>query len=357
MIEGIRKQIEKEKLDALFISNKSNIFYLTGFRGSNGYLLVTKNHLYLFTDGRYLEKAKKTTCQECRVIDTASGLFNVIHNTLVKHRIKSLGIESKDISVEFYKKLDSLNGFKLKDAGNIVNSARMVKDKEALRLIRHSQKLNEQVLKLVLRELKIGVTEADIAWRIRLIAKDIGACGLAFDPIVAFGGNTAMPHHEVSQKKKLRRGDMVLIDMGLQCKDYTSDMTRTFFTKLPTKQQEDVYQTVLEGNLRAIKSAKSGNTADEVDKAARKYICDSGYHKKFPHATGHGIGLDVHEEPRIAKGSHAKLQPGMVLAIEPGIYLPGKLGVRIEDMVEITEKGNNVLTRFEKSLKGAIIKI
>lgn len=357
MLVAVRKQLEESKLDALFITNKTNIFYLTGFRGSNGSVLVTRNHLYLFTDARYLEKAEKSVCKECRVVDIAPGMMNVIHTALVKHRVKKFAVEGNDLSYNFFQRLDSLNGFKIVDSNNLIGKIRMIKNKEELRFIRQSQKLNEQVLRLLLPELKIGVTESTIAWQLQLIAKDIGACGLSFDPIIAFGGNSAIPHHESSSNKKLRRGDLVLIDMGLQCKNYASDMTRTFFTKIPTKQQAHIYETVLEANERAIKAVKAGVTADEVDKAARKFICDSGYHKKFGHATGHGIGMDVHEYPAISKGSETILQENMVLAIEPGIYLPGKLGVRIEDMVEVTGKGYQVMTKFGKGLKEVTLKL
>jgi Xaa-Pro aminopeptidase len=357
MLQKVREYLQKQKIDALFVSDKTNIFYLTGFRGSNGYVLVTKNHLYLFTDSRYTEKAEKNACEDCRIIDIAPGLFFMIHNVLVKHKVKSFGIEAQNLSVVFFKKLDSLNGFKIHPADNILSSVRALKRIEELKAIRQSQKLNEQLLKLILDHLKVGVTEADLAWQMQLIAKDLGCQKLAFDPIIAFGANSAMPHHEVSSKKKLKRGDMILIDMGVMVKNYASDMTRTFFTKEPTKQQRHVYETVLEANRRAIQAIAHGTIADEVDKAARKHISHSGYSKKFGHATGHGIGLDVHEMPRIAKGSEEILQAGMVITVEPGIYLPGKLGVRIEDMVEVTEKGKKILTNYTKELSDMVHKI
>lgn len=357
MLSNLQKTIDDAKLDALFVTKRTNIFYLTGFKGTYGYVLVTKNHIYLFTDGRYIEKARKAVNNECRVIDATEGLMHKVHNMLVKHRVKAIGVEGKDITFSMYNQFNILNGFKIRDAGELVEEFRMIKTKDELRAMRQSQRFNEQVLKLIIGELKVGVTEADIAWRIGLIAHDLGACGLSFAPIVAFGGHTAMPHHEVSAKKKLKRGDMILIDMGMKCNDYCSDMTRTFFTKVPTSQQAEVYNTVLEANQRAIKMAKPGNTCDAVDKEARRHISHSGYSKKFTHSTGHGIGLDVHEPPKVGKFVDSVLKPGVVITVEPGIYLPGKLGVRIEDMVEIQEKGNQVLTKYPKDIDSVILKI
>lgn len=350
MLDEVRSHLAQEQLDALFVTNKTNIFYLTGFRGSNGYVLLTKNHLYLFTDPRYLEKAEKNASDECRVLDMSGGFFHLLHATLARHRVESIGIEASDMTVSFFNQLNSLNGFKILPADGILTALRALKSKEELRLLRQSQKINEQVLKLFLTELKNGMTEVEASWKMLQIAYDLGASGMSFDTIIAFGAHSAMPHHEVSSKKKLKRGDMVLIDMGVMYGGYASDMTRTFFTKTPTKEQSHVYETVLEANKRGIEAIKPGVRVDEIDKAARKYIHDAGYEKRFGHATGHGIGLDVHEEPRVAKGVETPVQPSMVVTVEPGIYLPGKLGVRIEDMVEVTEKGRKVLTSFPKEL-------
>lgn len=357
MLQNLRQSFDDHKIDALLVTDKSNIFYLTGFKGSNGAVLVTKNHIYLFTDARYTEKADKVTSKECRVIDIAPGFMNVLHNILIKHRVKSFGIESENVSVALYKSLDSLNGFIITDTVHLIEQLRMIKSAEELRALRQAQKLNEQALKLLLNELKVGITETETAWKLRLIINDLGADDFSFNPIIAFGANTSMPHHEVSPKKKLKRGDVILIDMGLMYKNFASDMTRTFFTKKPTSQQEHVYNTVLGANMFGIKESREGATADDVDKAARKFISDAGFKKKFGHATGHGIGLDVHEIPRIGKHDETVLEKGMVITVEPGVYLPGKLGVRIEDMVEITKKGNKVLNSFAKDLKSSVIKL
>lgn len=349
--------LETLKLDGLFVTRPSNIFYLCGFRGTNGFVLLTEKHSYLFTDQRYLEKAQHAVPQDWKVVDLSEGLMNVLHNVLVRHRVKRLGVEAANLSVLMAKRLETMTGIKLVDTVEAIETERMVKTADELRLIRQSQKLNEQVLKMAITELKVGISEAQLAWRIEVLAHEIGASDVSFPPIVAFGAHTARPHHEPHAEKKLKRGDMVLIDMGIVYKDYASDLTRTFFTKTPTSEQADLYTTVLTAHQAAVAAIKPGALADDIDRTARLFISDSGYKKKFGHATGHGIGLDVHELPRVAKNDKTELESGMVITVEPGIYLPGKLGVRIEDMIEVTASGHKVLNSFPKDSATMVLKI
>lgn len=356
MIDIVRKTFGERGFDALFVTNKTNIFYLTGFRGSNGFVLITKKQLILFTDARYLEKAKKQ-CTDCKVIDMAPGLMNIIHTSLAKYKIQTFGVEGYDMNLQLYQQLDSLNGFKILDAGRLIEEVRMLKTADELRQIRQSQKLNEQALKILLTELRFGMTEIDVAWRLRCIIHDLGAQDVSFPPIIAFSANAAIPHHESSSKKKLKRGDLILIDMGLLYNGFASDMTRTFFTKVPTKEQAEVYKTVLAAQEAGIQAVRAGEKAGDIDRASREIINRAGYKEKFGHATGHGIGLDVHELPHVSRASQSLLEPGMVVTVEPGIYLPGKFGVRIEDMVELTQRGKQNLTRFPKALDEMILKL
>jgi Xaa-Pro aminopeptidase len=352
-----RNLLQTYKTEGFLVTKPSNIFYLCGFRGSNGYVLLTERHSYLFTDPRYLERAAQVVPEGWKVVDISEGFLNLLHTALVKHRIKRLGIEAAHVTALSYKRLEALNGIKLVDTVDAIEAARMVKSAEELRSIRQSQKINEQVLKLALEGLKPGLTEAQLAWRIKLLTHDMGASDVSFPPIVAFGGHTSRPHHEPSAAKKLKRGDMILIDMGIVYKNYASDLTRTFFTKTPTSEQGDVYTTVLTAHQAAVTAIKPGALADDIDRTARLFISDSGYKKKFGHATGHGIGLDVHELPRVAKGDQTELAAGMVITVEPGIYLPGKLGVRIEDMIEVTAGGHKVLNSFPKEMAAMVLKV
>lgn len=357
MMNQLRAKCKEAKLDAYFISNKDSIQYFSQFTGSNGYVLVTKNHCYLLTDQRYIDQAIKQVPDYCDVVDIADGLFFVIHKYLAKHRVSTIGFESKEMTYAFYQKLDQLNGFKLIACDELIAQIRSIKTEDELRQLRKSQKLNEQVLKLAIEQVKRGMTEVDLAWKIQLIAHDLGADGLAFDTIVAFGANSAIPHHHPSAKKKLKSGDLILIDMGVNVQGYKSDMTRVFFTKAPTKEQLHVYETVLEAHTLAAKSLAPEILCDEVDMTARKHISHSGYSKKFTHATGHGIGLAVHEYPVIAKSAMCKLEEGMVITIEPGIYLSNKFGIRIEDMYLITKEKGKSLTGFSKELTSLRIKL
>jgi len=358
MIDLVRVQFEKEKIDALLITDTTNILYLAGVKASHAYVLLTKKHVYYLTDSRYTEKAHKHTADEWKVVGMEAGIITTIENLCFKHKVKNLGVEPHAMHVNFYHRLkNSGSPIKLVKTSRLVEKVRMIKRDNELRALRQSQKLNEQALKLLLREVKVNKTEADLAWKLRMIANDLKTSGFSFDPIIAFGAHSAMPHHEVSPKKKLRKGDLILIDMGLMVKGYASDMTRTFFTKTPTSQQREVDQTVLEAQKKAIKMIMPGIRCDDVDRAARKHISRNGYSKKFGHATGHGIGMYVHEIPGVAKGSEMELEPGMVITIEPGIYLEGRLGVRIEDMLEVTTTGSKNLTKFPKEIGDMLIKL
>ncbi len=344
------------KMDALLVSSKSNIFALSGFKGSNGLVLLTDKQNYLFTDPRYTEKAESVVPAEWKVVDMSTGLFDQLQTVIAKHKLKKVGFESAHVTFAFYKRLQTLTGVDWVETIDVIERSRMVKDSSSRKLLRMSQRLNEETLKMVKERLKPGVSEVAVAWMIRGLAHDMGADDVSFPPIVAFGAHTARPHHEPTQKK-LKRGDLILIDMGILYKSMASDLTRTFFTKTPTSEQGDLYQTVLTAHQSAVLAVKPGAKADDVDRAARLYISDSGYKGKFGHATGHGIGYDVHELPRIAKGDQTKLEAGMVIAIEPGIYLPKKFGVRIEDLVEVTADGAKSLNHLPKDMASARIKV
>lgn len=357
MLAQIRAQFDQQKIDALFVSNKSNIFYLTGFKASNVFALITRNNAYIFTDARYIEKAKNRLPEGWKAVNMAPAFLTSVHKLLATHRVKAFGVEQQSLTVNLYELLKNLGTQKLVLTDNIIERVRMIKNDSELRNLRQSQRVNEQVLKLLLKHVKVGVTETDLVWRLKQIAHDLGASDVSFDPIICFGAHSSMPHHEVTAKRKLRKGDMVLIDMGVIYKDMCSDMTRTFFTKVPNRHQAMIYETVLRAQEAGMEIVGPGRTAGEVDHACRHIITQAGHGDKFTHSTGHGIGIDVHETPFARTQDKTILETGMVITVEPGVYLPGKFGVRIEDMIEVTDKAGKSLNKFPKALEDVILKI
>lgn len=352
--------LKKQKLDAIYLSKPENIQYHTGFKGSFSVAILNTNKVELITDSRYQEQAKKLCFKHVKITIITDSLEDTLKESTQK--LKNIGFEANHLNYNQTLNLRRIfKGKKLIPLNKEVDQLRTIKSSPELRIIKQSQQLNEQTLSLILPKLKAGITEAEIAWEIEKTARTLGANNLAFPPIVAFGVNSASPHHSPSNKK-LQKGEMILIDMGVKYEDYCSDMTRTFFTKPPTKEQATVYQTVLNAQQNCIKNLKPGITGLEGDKLARDIIINSGYGELFTHANGHGLGLEIHESPSLSpKTKHSDrlltLQEQMAITVEPGIYLPDKFGVRIEDIVVITKDGCRNLTTFPKKIEEMIIKV
>jgi Xaa-Pro aminopeptidase len=355
MLNEIRKQFGNFK--ALFISSPTNIYYLTGFTGSRGLILITKRKAYFFTDFRYLEYAKKIVPKEFTVVQIDKKWKKDWPKLMKKLKIDSLGFEEHFLTVYQRDSLKKISkSVRFKKSGQIIENIRKVKSQNELRLIKKSQQINEEILTLVKKFIKVGKTEKEIEWFILEQIHKKGADGPSFNPIVAFGNHSSVPHHQNSNRK-LKKGDVVLIDMGVIYKKYCSDMTRTFFTKPPTKLQEKVYKTTLEAQKKAIKMLKAGITNKKINKVALGIIEKAGFKKNFQHAIGHGVGLDIHELPNLGAEKSFKLEENMIATIEPGIYLEKNFGVRIEDMVIISGTGYTNITKAPKELKDAILKI
>ena len=326
------------------ITNKSNIRYLSNFTGSSGFMLLTKLKKYLFTDFRYIERAKITIKKEIEIIDTKNW-----RQILKRHRIKTLGIEEADLTVFRYKQFKKASPkIKFKDISGKIEKLREIKSKSEIANIQKSQSINEKVfaeIKKIVQKRK-SITELDLAWKIKEFGHEFGAEKVSFGPIIAFGENSAIPHHSPTNRK-LKKSDVVLIDMGMKYKEYCSDMSRTILPAKPTEKQKEIYNLVLEAQTHAIKNIKPGMTGKTADNLARKIINKAGYKEQYGHAGGHGIGLDVHETPSISQKYTKTLKPNSIITIEPGIYLPGKFGVRIEDMILLGKKNKN-LTKTKK---------
>lgn len=272
-----------------------------------------------------------------------------IYKLLQDIKIKKIAVESS-VTYEFYSSLLRV-GLDVMPLSSIVENLRIIKDEEEIGLIRESIKRAEDAFNSVLPYLRPGVKEIEIAWRLEDALKRAGSKRLPFDIIVTSGPNSSMPHARPSEKR-LSEGDLVIIDWGGEAGGYLSDMTRTLLIKGgEISKKIEIYETVLRANKEAIKEIKPNVRAGKIDEVARKIIKKSGFGDYFGHGTGHGVGLDVHERPSISPKSKDKLKPGMVFTIEPGVYVPGFGGIRIEDMVCVTSDGNITLTSLSKELK------
>ncbi len=354
-LKAIQKHIKKDEV--YFITDEYNIRYLSNFTGTNGQILLTSHQAYFFTDFRYLQVAKKILPKEIELINTNKPLSELLNKIFIQHRITAVYFEEKKLSYLFYKNYKkNLQVKKFLPSLNFIENFRVIKTAEELKLIIKAQRLAEKAFLEVRRNLKIGKTEEQIAWEIEKIGHDFGADTISFPAIVGFGENSGSPHHQNS-KRKLKKGDMVLIDMGMKYKGYCSDMTRMIFTTKPTTLQEKIYNTVLEAQETAIKKLKAGTIGEMGDKWARDVITQAGYGKTFGHSLGHGIGLEVHEAPYLSTNFRKEIPENTVVTVEPGIYLENSFGVRIEDMVLV--KGKNVinLTKIPKQIKDSIFPI
>ena len=335
------------KIDALLISAPPNIRYLSGFSGSNALMLVTPATSYFFTDPRYrLEASQNITCK----VQIATGPLSVAASAVVKRKkLKRIGFESAWLSYEDYAKLKPLLplGSSLQPIGRLVEQQRMLKSATEIDRIRKSVQVNSEAYGRTLKNIRPGLSEQDIAAELEFQMRRLGAEKPSFETIVAAGPHSALPHaHPTSHR--LGENELLLIDMGASLDGYSSDMTRMAHVGPPPKRVRDMYRAVLEAQLTALNTVRAGVTAGTVDAAARDVLKRHNLGREFVHATGHGLGLEIHEPPRIGKKEKTRLQAGMVITIEPGAYIGGLGGIRIEDTVLVTEKGCEVLTPTPK---------
>jgi Xaa-Pro aminopeptidase len=345
---------EVSRCDLFVVTHMPNVRYLCGFTGSSGVLAVGPSSSVFFTDGRYTEQARAEVAGARVVIVRKSPLAASAEWLLrAAGRKKGLqvGIESEHLTVASRTLLTRLLSprVRLRNTAGVVERRRMVKDAEELRHVRAAVKLGSSLFDLALRRVRPGVPEAELAAELEYGARRAGAEAMSFPSIVAAGPRSALPHAHASANPVPRRG-FVLFDFGVILAGYCSDMTRTVYVGRPTAEARRVYQAVLEAQLAAIAAVGPGVAVGEVDRTARKVLRDAGLARYFTHSTGHGVGLEIHEPPRVAAGQQERLQPGMVITVEPGVYLAKRGGVRIEDMVVVTGSGCEVLTSTSKEL-------
>ncbi len=346
-INNLIRRMDEENLDGLLISDLTNLRYLIGYTGDNGLLLLSKGKALFFTDFRYAEQSKREI-RNAKIKIRERDLFSVFPIEFVVG-MKRLGFEAENISYQNYQRLKKqIKKTKLVPCGNWTKDLRAIKDEMELNLIRKAAEINDKIFALVLRRLKPGLREREIANEIEYEIRCNGG-ELAFPPIVAGGRNGALPHYQPGMKK-LKFGEPVVIDFGTKYQGYCSDMTRTVFIGRASRYSKKIYSIVLEAQLAALAMLKPGEKASVVDASARDFITKKGYGKYFGHSLGHGVGLLVHENPALAKTSQAILAENNVITVEPGIYLPEWGGVRIEDLVRITPNGYEILSKSPKEL-------
>jgi Xaa-Pro aminopeptidase len=340
-IKAVRRDLGKKRINCLIVTRPANVTYATGFSGDDSWAVVTKGAVYLLTDSRYAEQAQNQ-CRHCRIIQRADSLAAAVGKLVKKLKSVETVTVEKSISLAALGELKRRVKTRFKSVANIIETFRNIKDTSEIAAIGTAAQTAGKALKQTRRYIKPGVTENELAGALDFQIRKLEGLS-SFETIVAFGANASRPHHEPG-KRKLKTNDTILIDFGVRYKNYCCDLTRCFVVGRPTALYKKVYDAVQKAQAAAIEMVKSGVELRHVDAAAREVIGRYDL-PVYGHGTGHGLGLEVHEEPVISHGSKGKLQAGMVFTIEPGVYIPGKLGVRIEDNILVTESGYKVLTQ------------
>lgn len=347
-VSKVREKLKEKNLDALLVTNMYNIRYLANFTGSTGLVLITQKQAYFITDFRYTEQAAEEA-RGFEIVKNEGLIYDEVAKIVEENQVNKIAFEETDVSFAIYKQLDELINAELIPVSGLVEKIREVKSEEEIKIIQQAVEITEKAYDYILGFVKEGVTEIELANKLDFYMRELGASGVSFDTIVASGVRSAMPHG-VASEKVIEEGDMVTIDFGCIYNGYVSDMTRTFAVGDPGEKLKEIYEIVYHANKKVADEAKAGMTGAELDAIARDYITENGYGKEFGHSTGHGIGLEVHEGPGINYRNEEQLVVNNVITNEPGIYLPGLGGVRIEDDLVITENGNKNLMKSSKEL-------
>ena len=350
--KNIAAALESHGLDAVLLTCEANRFYASGFHssGTDGVAVVTRNRNYYFTDSRYTEAAARHIRDaEPGKMDRSRPYSALINEVIEKEHITRMGYEDEYMTAADFRRFSEKLHCELVPATELLWTLRAVKDQAELDCMIQAQRIAEKALTDILGEIRPGVTEKEIAALLLYKMLRYGAEDKSFDPIVVSGPNGSLPHG-VPSEKPIQAGEFVTMDFGCKFGGYCSDMTRTVAVGHVTEEMETVYNTVLKAQLAGIAAAKAGVTGAAVDGAARQVITDAGYGPYFGHGFGHGVGVEIHETPNASAANSKPLPAGAVISAEPGIYLPGKLGVRIEDVILITEQGRENITLAPKEL-------
>lgn len=339
------------KADCALVTDDINRRYLTGMKSSAGYVLVFPEETYLIVDFRYIEKARETI-KHCTVLEQEPAVLRQIAELMQRHGAKTCALESMSLTLQrlaIFRKIKMVEFVTDDTLSQALYDLRTVKTAAEIQKIKAAQQLAETALDRLLQKMHAGMTEREAALELDFCMRRLGAEDLSFETIALTGAHTSMPHG-VPDERQICRGDFVLMDFGAVVDGYHSDMTRTVCVGEPTEEMRDVYHIVRTAQNAALAAAKPGMTGKELDAVARDIITDAGYGEAFGHSLGHGVGMEIHEYPVASVNQENVLAPGNVVTIEPGIYLPGKFGVRIEDFVHITPDGCEDITEVPNTL-------
>jgi Xaa-Pro aminopeptidase len=349
-LTALRQALPKLKCDALAVSNLTNVRYLCGYTGTSGLAVVSDSEAFFITDFRYQAQAAAQVPAEYSILIAEKGLWKEAAR-LLKKKAARVGFEAEHLAVAAWQEItEQIKPAELVSTLRAVEELRLIKDQDELEIIRRAVRVADEAFASVVQKLRPGRAEWEVAEELRVAMQGRGASGPSFTTIVASGARSALPHG-VASDKKLEKGDLVTVDMGAIVDGYCSDMTRTVCLGRPTREQQKIYRTVWRAQVAAVEALRPGLGCKEADAIARRVIEEAGYGEAFGHGLGHGVGLDIHEAPRLSRLGKGKLQRGMVVTAEPGIYVEGTGGVRIEDMLVITADGAEILTGTPKPEK------
>ncbi|MDA7950950.1 MAG: Xaa-Pro peptidase family protein [Pirellulaceae bacterium] len=357
-IQALRQKLDENSLSAILITNETNVGYLTGFTGHDSYFLLTDSKAIILSDPRY-EEHLQNECPQFEIVMRPPGtsLTETILETIRNIGATNLGVEAASITLELYETLTKdLSKVKLESTSGLVEELREIKDETEVQTIRKAIALSERAFTLLKHSLQPKQTEKELAASLEYTIRKLGGKGCSFSSIIGVGQQAALPH-AIPTDKEVGSSDFILVDWGVCYNQYISDMTRMIVHGKVTDQFKEIYQIVLTAQEKAIEAIKPGAPMSAIDDAARDFIKEAGYGDQFNHGLGHGIGREVHEMPRISASSDAILKPGMVVTVEPGIYLPEWGGVRIEDDILVTDDGHENLSSLPKDLESCLIEI
>ncbi len=347
-VKNVQDKLSKYNIDALLVTNMFNVRYLANFTGTTGLVVITKDEAYFVTDFRYTEQAAEEA-KGFTIVKNEGPIFEEVAKIVQEDKIENLGFEQENITYAVYNQINDIIPCELVPVTGLVEKLREVKTEDEINIIKEAINITEKAYDYILGFVKPGKTEIEVANELDFYMRNEGATSVSFDTIVASGVRSAMPHG-VASDKVIEEGDMVTIDFGCYYKGYVSDMTRTFAVGDPGEQMKEIYEIVYQANKKVNEVAKAGMTGAELDAIARDYIAEKGYGPQFGHTLGHGIGLEVHEGPSLSFRNEDKLVVNNIVTNEPGIYVPGLGGVRIEDDLVIKEDGAEILMTTPKEL-------